>query len=350
MTAGFDHTGFDRPGPEGPGTGFDQPGTERAAQPERTGPLPPVFQPPGHAAGPLIPTQAGPSGYPPSGVLSPPMSAPAHGGWAPGPLPGPPAPRRRIVLGALVVLLILVAAVQAVFLVQLNGKLDRTNRQLASTKAADDQRINGLSTRIKALETQAASSLDSAAVASAVLPSVFRVDAGDFSGTAFAVGKAPAGGGTNLITNYHVVQSVYEKGTKTAALERDNQRFPVSITQVDKTNDLALLHSDQNFNRLIPADAQVKSGVPIVVVGAPLGLAQSVTTGVVSAVRDDFPGEGGKTFIQFSAPINPGNSGGPVVNAQKQVVGVASAKANDAEGIGLAIPIKQACDSFASLC
>jgi putative serine protease PepD len=338
MTAGFDHTGFEHPGPERPDA------------PERTGSLPPVFQPPGQAPGPVIPTQVGPPGYPQSGVLSPPVSAPAHGGWAPAPPPVPTAPRRRPVLAVLVVLLILAAAAQGVLLNQLNGKLDKANRQLASTKAADDQRIDGLSTRIKALETQAASSLDSAAVASAVLPSVFRVDAGDFSGTAFAVGKAPAGGGTNLITNYHVVQSIYEQGTRTAALERDNQRFPVQITQVDKANDLAMLHSDQSFNRLTPAAAQVKSGVPIVVVGAPLGLAQSVTTGVVSAVRNDFPGEGGKTFIQFSAPINPGNSGGPVVNAQKQVVGVASAKANDAEGIGLAIPIKQACDSFAALC
>jgi S1-C subfamily serine protease len=254
------------------------------------------------------------------------------------------------VLAVLVGVLLLVVAGQAYFLARLNNQLDHANRQNAADRATDGRRIDGLTTRVKALETQAASTLDSAAVANAVLPSVFLVDAGDFSGTAFAVGKAPSGGGTNLITNYHVVQSIYEKGTRSAALERDSQRFPVTIIQVDKNNDLALLHSDQTFKRLAPAGDQVKSGAPIVVVGAPLGLSQSVTTGVVSATRNDFPGEGGKTFIQFSAPINPGNSGGPVVDAQKQVVGVASAKANDAEGIGLAIPIKVACGSFSALC
>jgi len=82
----------------------------------------------------------------------------------------------------------------------------------------------------------------------------------------------------------------------------------------------------------------------VVVVGAPLGLEDSVTTGVVSAYRPD-DAEG--ATIQFDAPINPGNSGGPVVNASNQVVGIATAKAKDAEGIGLAIPVKTACTTFA---
>jgi putative serine protease PepD len=78
-------------------------------------------------------------------------------------------------------------------------------------------------------------------------------------------------------------------------------------------------------------------------VGAPLGLDDSVTTGVISAYR---PNDQDGPTVQFDAPINPGNSGGPVVNANGQVVGVATAKAMDAEGIGLAIPIKTACDTF----
>jgi putative serine protease PepD len=81
----------------------------------------------------------------------------------------------------------------------------------------------------------------------------------------------------------------------------------------------------------------------VVVVGAPLGLDDTVTTGVISAWRPDDPD--GPT-IQFDAPINPGNSGGPVVNSSNQVVGLATAKAKDAEGIGLAIPIKTACETF----
>jgi S1-C subfamily serine protease len=267
----------------------------------------------------------------------------------------PPAPvgphrrRPRLLLALLVVVLFLAAGGEGYALVRLSDRLDAADRTAAADRAAAGKRADAMDSRIKALEQRIAGSLDSTAVANAVLPSVFRVDAGQFTGTAFAVGKAPAGGGTDLITNYHVIASIYEKGTKDAALERDSQRFPVKITQVDQKDDLALLHSTETFHRLVSASAQVQSGAPIVVVGAPLGLAQTVTTGVVSAVRNDFPGEGGKTFIQFDAPINPGNSGGPVVNAQQQVVGIASAKANNAEGIGLAIPIALACQAF-SIC
>jgi S1-C subfamily serine protease len=309
MTAGYDPTG----------------------EPPRPGPLPP----------------SGPT-YPQAVPAQPSFAQPSFAQSSFGPAVAP-RPRRRIVLALLVVLLLLVAGAQGYLLYRQNGRLGQSDRRAAADRLAASQRADALDRRIKALEQKAAGSLDSTAVATAVLPSVFRVDAGQFTGTAFAVGKASAGGGTDLVTNYHVIESIYVKGTRDAALERDNQRFPVKITQVDQKDDLALLHSTETFHRLVSASVQVQSGAPIVVVGAPLGLAQTVTTGVVSAVRSDFPGEGGKTFIQFDAPINPGNSGGPVVNAQQQVVGIASAKANNAEGIGLAIPIALACQAF-SIC
>lgn len=344
MTAGYDPTGsVPRPGPLPP-----------------TGPVPaPTFA----APSPVVPPQPT-APAPPPPIAPPPMppvghpyqvSAPA-GSWSSPPFPQPyppqvpgPRPRRPVVLALLVVVLFLVAGGEGYLILQQNDRLDRADKRASADRAAADKRASALDGRVKALEQRLAGSLDSTAVANAVLPSVFRVDAGQFTGTAFAVGKAPAGGGTDLVTNYHVIQSIYEKGTKDAALERDSQRFPVKITQVDSKNDLALLHSTETFHRLVSASAQVQAGAPIVVVGAPLGLAQTVTTGVVSAIRNDFPGEGGKTFIQFDAPINPGNSGGPVVNAQQQVVGIASAKANNAEGIGLAIPIAMACQAF-SIC
>jgi putative serine protease PepD len=82
----------------------------------------------------------------------------------------------------------------------------------------------------------------------------------------------------------------------------------------------------------------------VVVVGSPLGLEQSVASGVISALRDTAD----EPMVQFDAAINPGNSGGPVINAQRQVVGIATAKAQNAEGIGLAIPIAVACRSLGS--
>jgi S1-C subfamily serine protease len=247
----------------------------------------------------------------------------------------------------LLVILLVVALGQTVALVILNGKVDRADRAQSAAQAADAKQLSDLKARADALEKQAAASLDPQAVATAVLPSVFKVEAGDFSGTAFVI-KSDASGST-LITNYHVVSDLYEGGGRTVALTHDDQRFSAKIVDHNADDDIAVLQTTDKFPALAAAKADVQTGQPIVVVGAPLGLEQSVTTGVVSAIRNDVPGEGGRTYIQFSAPINPGNSGGPVVDAQKEVVGIASAKAQDAEAIGLAIPIAVACKDF-SVC
>src|SRR6266511_3323037 len=120
-------------------------------------------------------------------------------------------------------------------------------------------------------------------------------------------------------------------------------RYRARVVRVDENNDLALLHSDEKFPRLTADVDGAKPGQPVIVIGAPLGLNETVTTGVVSAVRDTPAGR----LLQFDAPINPGSSGGPVINAQRKVVGVATFKARGAEGIGLAIPIGVACQAFA---
>ncbi|NES12924.1 MULTISPECIES: trypsin-like peptidase domain-containing protein [Micromonospora] len=268
-----------------------------------------------------------------------------------GPVPAQPghpaARRRRLPVLALVLagLLAVVAGVQAYQIHRLGDRLAATDRRLTEVQGAAGTRFDGLEQRAGALEKQAGAAFNPEAVASAVLPSVFRVRAGDFTGTAFAVGKPPAGGGTTLLTNFHVVESVYDGGGRKVFLERSDQRFEATIVRVDKDKDIAQLRTSARFKALVAASTPVKSGQQIVVVGAPLGLQDTVTTGVVSAFRKEDSGP----VIQFDAPINPGNSGGPVINGSKEVVGIATAKARDAEGIGLAVPIKTACDTF-SLC
>ncbi|MGQ5260028.1 trypsin-like peptidase domain-containing protein [Micromonospora sp. ZYX-F-536] len=299
------------------------------------------------------PASTGTGGYAPAaGSGFPPAAGPSFPGAQPGwpgaaPLPAAPPRRRRwpVVLATLaVVVLAAVAGLQAYQLDRLGDRLADTDRRLAQAQDGDGTRLDGLEQRTEALEKQAGAAFNPEAVASAVLPSVFRVRAGEFTGTAFAVGKPVAGGGTNLFTNFHVVEAVWDGGGRQVFLERTDQRFPATIVKVDKTNDVAQLRTTGKFTGLITASAVVKSGQQIVVVGAPLGLEDSVTTGVVSALRDAQGNSG--PAIQFDAPINPGNSGGPVVNGSKQVVGIATAKARDAEGIGLAVPIKVACDGF----
>ncbi len=254
-------------------------------------------------------------------------------------LPDPePAPRDRggrakpVVVG-LVVLLVLVAGWQAYRIESMN----RHSEHMASVLTAEKDRTDRL-------EAQLAGVFDPEGVSSSVLPSVFRVRAGDLTGTAFSVGRKAPSGESNLITNYHVVASVWGGGGRKVSLERGTTKITATIEKVDKGKDLALLHADQAIAGLVTAGGEVKPGQQVVVVGAPLGLDDSVTTGVISAYRPD---DSDGPTIQFDAPINPGNSGGPVVNAEKRVVGVATAKAKDAEGIGLAIPIKVACALFA---
>ncbi|GIF67156.1 hypothetical protein Ais01nite_51910 [Asanoa ishikariensis] len=272
------------------------------------------------------------------------MPLPGVPGSAPPLMSGTARGRRgRSVVVAVIAALAVVVAAEGAWALHLSSRLGTAERALDSDRAAASDRLAALESRADKLEERAGSAFDAQAIATATVPSVFRVAAGPVTGTAFAVG-AKAGGGTNLITNFHVVEDVYDDGGREVFLERKDARWPATIVKVDKANDLAQLSSKASFAGLATAANGVRTGQQIAVVGAPLGLTDSVTTGVVSAMRpmDDSPGP----LIQFSAPINPGNSGGPVINSAKQVVGVATAKAQDAEGIGLAVPIDVACRLF----
>ncbi|WBB72093.1 trypsin-like peptidase domain-containing protein [Micromonospora sp. WMMD1128] len=328
------------PYPERPAAGAPHPGSPVSgpAYPGQPGSGQPV-------SGPAYPGHPGPGVAHPG----PPAGGPGQSGFGVPPLAGhPERPRRRgalpLVALALAGVLAVITGVQAYQIHRLDDRLAAADRRSAEAQGVDARRLDGLEQRAGSLEKQAGAAFNPEAVASAVLPSVFRVRAGQFTGTAFAIGKAPSGGGTTLLTNFHVVESVFAAGERKVFLERTDQRFEATIIDTDKDKDLAQLRTTAKFGGLVAARAPVKSGQQIVVVGAPLGLQDSVTTGVVSAFREDERASG--PVIQFDAPINPGNSGGPVINGSKEVVGIATAKARDAEGIGLAVPIKTACDRF----
>ena len=238
---------------------------------------------------------------------------------------------RPLVVG-LVAVLVVLAGWQAYRIEGMSGH----NKELAAKLAAEQGRTDRMEKRL-------AGYFDPETIAAGVLPSVFRVRAGNLTGTAFSVGRKAPANGSNLFTNYHVVAEVWSDGGRTVTLERGSTKISATIVQVSKGKDLAMLRTKQRIAGLAPAADEVKPGQPVVVVGAPLGLDDSVTTGGISALWSD---EQDGPMIQFDAPINPGNSGGPVVNASKQVVGLATAKVKDAEGIGLAIPIDTACQTF----
>lgn len=336
------------PAPSAPGSSYPAPPAAGAPYPaqhasHQAAPAPAFPYPGPPASGPAFPGQpiSGPA-YPGQPAAHP--GQPGSGAFGVRPEASGRRSRLSMLALALAGVLAVVTGVQAYQIHRLDDRLAAADRRTAEAQGADARRFDGLEQRAGSLEKQAGAAFNPEAVASAVLPSVFRVRAGQFTGTAFAIGKAPSGGGTMLLTNFHVVESVFAGGERTVFLERTDQRFEATIVATDKDKDLAQLRTTAKFGGLVAARTPVKSGQQIVVVGAPLGLQDSVTTGVVSAFRPDEGGSG--PVIQFDAPINPGNSGGPVINGSKEVVGIATAKARDAEGIGLAVPIKTACDRF----
>jgi putative serine protease PepD len=302
----------------------DHPSGEWAATAPRTAPRFGHPRPARQFTGPYLPSPTGAAPYP---VVADPATEPAV-------LAG--RGRGRFAATALVLLLLVVAGWQA-------WRLDRADSRHTAQLTAALLAQNQLTERADRLEQKLAAVFDPEAISSTVLPSVFRVRAGSFTGTAFSVGDRAAEGQANLLTNFHVVEAVWESGGRKVFLERGKDEVSATIVKVSKGKDLALLRANRKIAGLDVAPKTVKPGQQVVVVGAPLGLEDSVTTGVVSAYRPD-DSEG--PTIQFDAPINPGNSGGPVVNSADEVIGLATAKARDAEGIGLAVPIKTACDTF----
>jgi len=140
-----------------------------------------------------------------------------------------------------------------------------------------------------------------------------------------------------LLTNAHVVG----KATGGTAEFSDGTSAPFRVVGADPLSDLAVLRA--NGPTPEPAELgeadQLKVGQLVVAVGNPLGLAGSVTAGVVSALGRSLPARGRviEDVIQTDAALNPGNSGGALADAQARVVGINTAVAG--VGLGLAVPI-----------
>jgi putative serine protease PepD len=185
--------------------------------------------------------------------------------------------------------------------------------------------------------------------------------------------ESPSGSGTGsgvvlrsdgyIITNNHVVDAAANGGRVTVSFNgAESVEVPASIVGRDPETDLAVIKV-QTSKKLNPASLgrsrDLVVGDPVIAIGSPLGLAGTVTTGIISALNRtvNVPGEsGGRTplfnAIQTDAAINPGNSGGALVNAQGQVIGINSAiatlggglggDAGGSIGVGFAIPIDEA--------
>ncbi len=146
-----------------------------------------------------------------------------------------------------------------------------------------------------------------------------------------------------VLTNAHVV---FGRQAITATLD-DGTTIPAEVIGSDPLFDIAVLRIPQPAAGTLPvavagSSGRLRVGEEVVAIGNPLGLDQTMTHGVVSAINRVLPEMslvGMEPLIQTDAPINPGNSGGPLVNRCGEVVGLTAAFLSDAQNIGFAIPI-----------
>jgi putative serine protease PepD len=230
--------------------------------------------------------------------------------------------------------------------------------ELASQRGTVDNGLEGV-------RTQSAAPLDAdngsvPAVAQALLPSTVQIvaefdgQAGGATGSGFVLDREG-----HIVTNNHVVASAAEDDGPIVVIDHEGKRHEATVVGRSAVYDLAVLDVEGAASlepAALGASQVLRVGDPVIAFGAPLGLSQTVTSGIVSALDRPVTTSGESddessyiNAVQTDAAINPGNSGGPLVNLAGEVVGVNSAIATNGGtsgeagniGVGFAIPIEQ---------
>jgi serine protease Do len=167
-----------------------------------------------------------------------------------------------------------------------------------------------------------------------------------------------------IMTNAHVVSGARRvqivlpagdaDGTLATALTGKSTIVPARIVGITTELDLALLKVDDMKLPALPLAtySQVRQGETVFAFGSPIGLRNSLTHGLVSAVARQVDPDSPLIYIQTDAPINPGNSGGPLVNIRGEVVGVNTfivSQSGGSDGLGFAVPSATARTVFRQL-
>jgi len=194
-------------------------------------------------------------------------------------------------------------------------------------------------------------------ISSSVWPGYEWPDIFDFGGPRYQRQVSVLGSGMvvhedgYVITNAHVVKS----SEKIKVVFSDGSEYQAQIISGDESKDLAVLKIQVNkklpFVRLGRSN-DLMIGETVVAIGNPYGYANTVTSGVVSAVGRDIQVAEGfwlRGLIQTDAPINPGNSGGPLLNINGELIGVNTAVRAEAENIGFAIPVDMLVDNLSHM-
>lgn len=239
-----------------------------------------------------------------------------------------------------------------------------TNSSTGTLKACADNRTqalflstSGTCSSSRTLVEIGGNGMNTKAIASLVTPSVVSISVSTPTGGGTGSGSIYKSSATSsyIITNNHVVNTSGAAATIKVELSNGDQ-YPAKIVGQDPGYDLAVLQIQMgNLPTVTLGDSsKVSVGDPVLAIGSPLGLASTVTSGIVSALnRPVSTGTADQqsyvNAIQTDAAINPGNSGGALIDSQGRIVGVNSAiatlssgSASGSIGLGFSIPINEA--------
>jgi S1-C subfamily serine protease len=171
-------------------------------------------------------------------------------------------------------------------------------------------------------------------VISRAMPAVVRIETSTSVGSGFFI--AP----DTMLTNVHVVGS----NTTVTVRRADGKTMTARVDSTAPEFDIAVIKlggaAEASQMTLAMASTAPRPGQEVIALGTPLGLSNTVTRGIVSAVRQ----VGGITLVQTDAAINPGNSGGPLLDRTGEVIGITTMamKSSEAQGLGFAVGIEHA--------
>ena len=229
-------------------------------------------------------------------------------------------------------------------------------------------------TSAPAQANSAGTAVDWEAVSATVSPAVVTINVSGQNSSGIGSGAIVDSSG-NIVTNYHVISSVVDGSGRIQVTLTDGRIYEAKIVGTDQSTDLAVIRLVNPPSDLVAAQfgqsSDLKVGQPVMAIGSPLGLSNTVTTGIISALNRPVQVQASESndqsnskdpfnqlqqqnnqavttnAIQVDASINPGNSGGPLFNEHGQVIGINSSIASLSSssssqagsiGLGFAIP------------
>ncbi len=215
---------------------------------------------------------------------------------------------------------------------------------LSRTPAATPAAVSRSTSTSSIAPTQASSS--AAAIYQQAVPGVVTITtevAGRFGRTGQGTGSGIVlNTSGDILTNAHVVAGA----SQIQVTFNDGRTLPATLSSSNTSADLAVVRVSAAASSLHPLTLgnsdDLRVGDQVYAIGAPFGLAESMTAGIVSGLNRHNAGSGLSGLIQTDAPINPGNSGGALLNAQGQVIGINDSIESPIAGnvgVGFAIPV-----------